>query len=277
MKIKTIALSLFSMLVTFPTFAQNAPKCPLGDGWKYVAEFSDEFEGAALDGNKWWDFNPSWIGRRPGLFCRDNVAVKDGCLQISATRMPEYLETVENHVRGFKTFATGIVKSKKRIKYGYFEARCKAMDSGATSAFWLYDPLDPPEKYRPGSYSEEIDIFEIFGRHAKLERTYFMTYHRQETPYVEATVRINNKAVGTTWIAPHNFVDDFHVYALEWTEDAMVWYVDGVERWRQENANHKTALHIMFDSEIMESWGGLPDLKDLPSTFYIDYVRVWQK
>lgn len=57
----------------------------------------------------------------------------------------------------------------------------------------------------------------------------------------------------------------------------MVWYVDGVERWRQENANHKTALHVMFDSEIMENWGGLPDLKDLPSTFYVDYVRVWQK
>ncbi len=71
MRVSTIAFSLFSMLGPLPLFAQDAPKCPLGDG----------------------------------------------CLQISATRMPEYMETVENRVRGFNTFATGIVKSKNRIKF----------------------------------------------------------------------------------------------------------------------------------------------------------------
>jgi hypothetical protein len=26
----------------------------------------------------------------------------------------------------------------------------------------------------------------------------------------------------------------------------------------------------------MQAWAGLPDAKDLPATFEIDYVRVWK-
>jgi hypothetical protein len=33
---------------------------------------------------------------------------------------------------------------------------------------------------------------------------------------------------------------------------------------------------MIFDAEIMEKWDGLPDREDLPSTFEVDYVRVWR-
>ena len=36
-------------------------------------------------------------------------------------------------------------------------------------------------------------------------------------------------------------------------------------------------LHVGFDAEIMQSWVGLPQSADLPSTFYVDDVRVWRK
>jgi beta-glucanase (GH16 family) len=258
--------------------AQEPPKCPLGDGWTFVPEFSDEFNGDSLDPEKWWDFNPTtFIGRKPGLFSRENVAVKDGSLQLTASRMPPAMVTVENAARGYHTFATAIVKSKRRVQYGYFEVRCKAMKSGATSAFWFYDPLDPDKKYVPGYHSEEIDVFEIFGKHPRLAHTCFMTIHRQDTPYVETLVRINLKSTGSQWIAPHNFADDFHLFALLWTNEEMKWYVDGIERWSIKNEFHKNPLHMMFDSEIMQAWGGLPELSDLPSVFYVDYVRAWQK
>jgi hypothetical protein len=32
----------------------------------------------------------------------------------------------------------------------------------------------------------------------------------------------------------------------------------------------------MLDCEIMQAWAGLPDAKDLPGSFSVDYVRVWQ-
>jgi len=43
------------------------------------------------------------------------------------------------------------------------------MKASVCNAFWLYDPLNPPAKYREGSFSEEIDIFEIFGKPTKSE------------------------------------------------------------------------------------------------------------
>ncbi len=267
------------LLIAVPTAApQEPPKCPLGADWVFVAEFSDEFEGHALDGEKWWDFNPTtFVGRKPGLFSRENVSVKDGSLQLTASRMPPSMETVENKARGYNTFATAIVKSRKRVQFGYFETRCRAMKSAATSAFWFYDPLNPDKKYKAGFHTEEIDVFEIFGKHPTLAHTYFMTLHRQETPYVETLVRLNLKSTGFQWVAPHNFTDDFHVFALLWTAGEIKWYVDGVERWSVKNEFHVNSLHMMFDSEIMEAWGGLPDLADLPSTYYVDYIRTWQK
>ena len=151
------SLLVVAVAVPSTTARQQAPACPLGSGWTLVADFSDEFDGDKLDAEKWWDFNPTtFIGRKPGLFSRDNVAVKDGLLQLTASRMPPSMETVENVARGYHSFATAIVKSRKRIRYGYFELRCKAMASAATSAFWFYDPLDADRKYRPGSYTEEI-------------------------------------------------------------------------------------------------------------------------
>lgn len=272
------SLLVVAVAVPSTTARQQAPACPLGSGWTLVADFSDEFDGDKLDAEKWWDFNPTtFIGRKPGLFSRDNVAVKDGLLQLTASRMPPSMETVENVARGYHSFATAIVKSRKRIRYGYFELRCKAMASAATSAFWFYDPLDADRKYRPGSYTEEIDVFEIFGKHPTLANTLFMTVHRQETPYVETLVRTNLKSTGSQWVAPHNYTDEYHVFALLWTPAAITWYVDGAERWSIRNEFHKNPLHMMFDSEIMEGWGGLPDPHDLPSRFLVDYVRTWQR
>ena len=35
-------------------------------------------------------------------------------------------------------------------------------------------------------------------------------------------------------------------------------------------------LHLTFDSKTMPEWFGMPNDKDLPSTFSIEYVRVWK-
>jgi beta-glucanase (GH16 family) len=275
---RKLALSpLIGLLVLIVSTAwAQTPVCPVAGDWQFVPEFSDEFNGDKLDDTKWWDFNPMWVGRRPGLYVRDNVAVKDGMLQITATKMPDPMETVENQVRGFHTFATGAVKSKKRVKYGYFEARCKAMPSYCSSAFWFYDPLDPPQKYQKGFYSEEIDVFEVFGKPDKLKNVYHMTLHRQETPYVEATVRLNNVVKGEKWMAPFNFCEGFHTFGFLWTSEVMKWYVDDVERWSVPNENHKTALTVNFDSETFPNWSGMPTLEELPATFYVDDLRCWQ-
>jgi beta-glucanase (GH16 family) len=256
--------------------------CPMGDNWNFEFHYSDEFNGPKLDQTKWWDFNPSWHGRKPAYFDRKNVKVKGGFLQLTARVQDPSKVSVENRVRGHDQFTTATVKSKNRIQYGYFEARCKSMKAGVCNAFWLYDPLDDDKKYKAGSFSEEIDIFEVFGKPAnkEMERVCFATVHRNATPYVESLVRepfpdLPDKSAAP--VMPFDFYEDFHVYALLWTPDEMVWYVDGKEIHRRRNDYYITPLHIMFDCEIMETWAGLPDPADLPATFYIDYLRVWRQ
>lgn len=64
-----------------------APVAPMGtEHWTYNEEISDEFEGTSLDTAKWFDHNPTWIGRQPSLFRRENVRVENGQLILSGKR-----------------------------------------------------------------------------------------------------------------------------------------------------------------------------------------------
>lgn len=62
------------------------------------------------------------------------------------------------------------------------------MHSNICNAFWLYDPLSdqPRRKFRPGDTTEEIDIFELFGKEGTIpgencDRTLFFTVHCLDT------------------------------------------------------------------------------------------------
>jgi len=155
------------------------------------------------------------------------------------------------------------------------------MKAGASSAFWLYDPLDAPEKYKEGSFSEEIDIFEVFGKpnRKEVDHKYFMTVHRLRTPYVETLVKsafpLENKSASVTM--PFNFYDNFHLYSFLWSPEEMKWYIDGKEIFSRKNDFFHSKLNVVFNTEIMEGWAGLPDPADLPAVFYVDYFRIWQQ
>ena len=53
--------------------------------------------------------------------------------------------------------------------------------------------------------------------------------------------------------------------------------MDGVLVRTQENSRWHNPLYLIFDSETMSGWFGMPDDSDLPSTFCIDYVRAWKR
>jgi beta-glucanase (GH16 family) len=257
------------------------PICPLGDAYVLVEKVSDEFDGKQLDTAKYWDFNPTFHGRKPAYFARENVVVKKGNLELYAKVQKPSDVTVENRVRGYDKYTTATIKSRQRIRYGYFETRAKAMKASVSGAFWLYDPLDGPAKYAAGDFSEEIDIFEIFGRPAKKgnDSIFYATVHRMETPYVEAIVKSKQTAMANKSFKTKvnfDFTEDYHVYGLLWTPAALVWYIDGKEVFRRENDFFHRPLHVMVDCEIMQAWAGLPNEADLPGSFSVDYVRVWQ-
>ncbi len=65
---------------------------------------------------------------------------------------------------------------------------------------------------------------------------------------------------------------DRHIYLLHL---ALVLYtILCLIKKKRKNDFFKRPSHIIFDAEIMETWDGLPNPDDLPSTFEVDYVRV---
>ncbi|MDO5582152.1 MAG: family 16 glycosylhydrolase [Planctomycetia bacterium] len=251
-------LMIWLLAAPIAVFAQD-PKCPIPGDWKFVPEFSDEFNGSKLDPGKWDPFNPSWKGRAPGWFSRENVAVKDGSLQLTAR-----VEHVPNIPKRYHTFTTAAVKSKERVCYGYFEVRFRPMNSKASSSFWFYASDQ--------DLWTEIDVFELCGAHPSMGSTFYMNVHVFITP--EDGKKHWNK--GSEWVAPYRFADDYHVAGLLWTKDKIEWFVDGVSRFSLKNTHWHQKLNVNFDSETMPKWFGLPEPAELPSTFYIDYIRCWK-
>lgn len=246
--------------------ARTTDAAPLSDqenrgGWKRFAPLSDEFEGSSLDRTKWWPRNPTWLGRQPALFHPGNVEVRDGMLHLTM-RKQEVAEMPRG--KGYHTWTSAAVQSRRVVKYGYFEARCRPMRSHGSSAFWFYRS----EKKR----WTEIDVFEIGGGAPGFETKYHMNLHVFHTPDEK-----RHWSTPSVWHAPRPLADGFRVYGLEWDRETIRFWVDGVLVRKVANTHWHQALTLNFDSETMPKWFGLPRDADLPSTFSVDYIRVWRK
>ena len=238
--------------------------------WKKLEALSDEFNGASLDATKWWDHNPRWYGRAPSRYLAQNVSQGAGKLGITmSTDKTLPVEDLYKNGQLYQDYAAASVVSKTPVRYGYFEIRAKAMNSAGSSAFWFYGGATDKQG---ANYGTEIDVFEIGGKAPGYENSYGMNAH--VTAHPEKGDK--NVSAGGTWKAQFHFADDYHVFGLEWTPDFIKYYVDGVIVRSVKNTFWKTPMVMIFDTEIMTDWLGLPNSTDLPSTFLIDYVRAWK-
>jgi beta-glucanase (GH16 family) len=232
------------------------------DGWIKFEPMSDEFEGKELDQKKWVMGIEGWKGRQPALFSDKNVTVSDGKLHLTMRKekLPPEVEKL-----GYKDYTSAALHTKARSSYGYYEVKAKPMNSGGSSSFWFCQDETP-------GWGTEIDVFEIGGQAKGFEHKYNMTLHVTQTPQEK-----KHWQVGGVWITPWRLADDYHVYGFDWGKDELRFYVDGVLVRSVENTHWHQPLYLIFDSETMPEWTGMPEDKDLPSTFSIEYVRSWRK
>lgn len=239
---------------------------PLSDqanagGWVPVPEATDEFNGSTLDPDKWTPYLWYWKGRPPALFNPANVAVRDGCLELTMRR--QHLPAMDDD-KQFHDYTSAMCTSTRRFGYGYYEVRAKAMNSAGSSSFWF-------QHTGIKGWGSEIDVFELTGKGKGYEHAYNMNVH------IDRKEPATKYSSGGRWEAPFNWTDDFHVFGFDWSEAELVWYVDGVVVRRLANRDCKHPMIILFDSETMPDWFGMPKDEDLPSTFRVDYLRAWRK
>ncbi|WP_378949789.1 family 16 glycosylhydrolase [Mesorhizobium sp. ANAO-SY3R2] len=253
--------------------AANSPPYLLGGDW--VRVFSDEFDGSALDRSKWttcywWDDGgcTNLANNELQWYQRRNVSVADGNLRLTA--LPE---TVIGHEGKTFAYTSGMVTSGRlyaqragadrfAARQGYFEIRAKIpRGKGLWPAFWL---LPSTQDARP-----EIDIMEVIGNAPDvLEMHLHYTDEKGQKQSVGSNIRTVDLSA------------DWHVYGLEWRPDAVIWYLDGKEAWRYQNAPGipNEPMYLLLNLAVGGDWPGAPDDKTVfPAEFLVDYVRVWQR
>jgi beta-glucanase (GH16 family) len=85
--------------------------------------------------------------------------------------------------------------------------------------------------------------------------------------------------VGSTWTGP-DFSAGWHTFAADWEPGQIIWYVDGVERFRYTNSSTVTSspMYLLLDLAVGGDWPGAPDASTVfPAYYDVDWVRVWQK
>jgi beta-glucanase (GH16 family) len=246
---------------------------PVGQSGHWQLLFQDEFDGEALDTSKWatcywWGIEGCTISSNDELewYQPENVLVEDGLLKLQARKQEVTSPDDVSYPYTSGMVTTGRENSdrsqppKFEFQYGYTEIRAKVpKGQGLWPAFWL---LPTTHRSKP-----EIDVLEILGHQP--DKLYMYFHYLNTNGEAERT--------GDSWIGP-DFSSEWHVFAIDWRPEALVWYIDGVEKQRLDDAAiiPATSMYLLLNLAVGGAWPGSPDeTTSFPSNYMIDYVRVW--
>lgn len=286
----TASTSLASAQIKITVTASDNTDDSEKAGYRLV--WRDEFNGTSLDTSKWGyqlgvrdQYGSStgpvfWGNEELQYYTADAVSVADGMLKITATKqaMPDG-----------RSYSSGriLTRDKASWTYGYFEARMKTpTGNGMWPAFWMLPQPSTTASsdniYGGWPANGEIDIMEAKGRLGNV---------------VDTTLHF-----GKAWDA-HDYVsrattlststEEWHTYAVEWTNTNIIWYIDGEQvllvskaRWWTQDASNQgqsapfdQPFYILFNLAV----GGMYDNYEQPdgaftsAAMYVDYVRVYEK
>ncbi len=254
-----------------PVTARNVPAAvvaapPGPDAWTLVLD--EEFSGTTLNRALW----STCTGNVLGLGCAggggeislhlpDDVQVDNGTLRLKGQR-----RNVTDAYNTAHAYTAGAISSREgfSFQYGYFEARMKVPTGRGMWSGLFTLPIDPR------STSPEIDAVEILGNNSKLA---YLTQHYETMPgqggqsqgeYSEAA----------------DFALGWHTFGVDWKPDALIWYIDGVERFRSTANLPAEPMYLIASLAVGAAWNGneQPDANTLfPNALEIDYIKVWQR
>lgn len=258
-------------LVTSTFLTQNMK------GSEYKLVWSDEFNDQGLPDSNKWSYNIGnwgWGNNEPQYYTNarvENVRQENGCLVIEARK---------NDMEQQWTSARITTAGKVSFTFGKIEFRAKVPEGrGTWSAGWMLGDAYKDEISWP--YCGEIDILECVGfeiddssgtglNHATCHtRKYYFKQGNQIGAEIEID-SMNTK---------------FHLYAIEWDENAIHGYLDGKKYYTYDkNADElewpfNKPQNIILNLAVGGGWGGLKGIdKSYDShKFIIDYVRVYER
>ncbi|WP_206363227.1 beta-1,3-glucanase family protein [Sinomicrobium pectinilyticum] len=236
---------------------QNAVE---GD-WQLV--WQDEFtDGIGPD----WVFETGngangWGNNELQYYRAENASVQNGALVITAR---------QENFGGYGYTSTRMkTQGRKSFKYGRMEARIAIPSSlGTWPAFWM---LGNSISSIGWPKCGEIDVMEHINTSPNIHGTMHWEDH-------------NGNYANYGGDTPAN-VTAYHVYAVEWDENYIRWFLDGQEYHVADISNGVNGTQefhenffLILNMAIGGNWPGFQvDNSALPANMYVDYVRVYQR
>lgn len=234
----------------------------------YTLVWNDEFEAGVEPDSEWyyetggdgWGNNELQHYVKGAQRLEQLAAVKDGILTITAKMIGDTVYSIR-------------MNTKESWKYGYFEARLKLPSGkGTWPAFWMM-----PKNFTSWPGDGEIDIMEEVGYRPDYVSS---AIHCTAYNHSIGTEKTNEMFLSTSQT-------EFHIYALEWTEDYIRTFVDGKELFYFPNDKKgdkntwpfNAPFYLKLNLAWGGNWGGAEGVDEsvLPADYKIDYVRVFQK
>ncbi|MDF7825364.1 family 16 glycosylhydrolase [Pontiellaceae bacterium B12227] len=250
----------------------------------YKLVWSDEFNENGKPNPDNWTYEHGFVRNNELQWYQpDNASCSNGMLVIEGRREwkpnPNH-KPGSNHwkiKRKGAEYTSACLKTKglHSWQYGRFEMRAKIdVRPGLWPAFWTLGTDGPWPS------NGEIDIMEYYKGHllanvaSGTRKPYTPKWNSVKTPLTDF---------------PDDWAEDFHVWRMDWDEEAIRLYVDDRllnETLLKDTFNHdgdrianpfNHPQYILLNMAIGGDNGGNPSGTEFPARFEIDYVRVYQK
>jgi beta-glucanase (GH16 family) len=279
-------------------------------GWKLV--FCDDFNASTFSERNYWNPNGTWVTAVGGTHGNElqyytrfdksffsqcakggvNHVQAGGTLKIVTKREPGSYEvwhsdaahTTPENPSGFYTqcesfaYTSGIIQTPFNFLYGYFETRARIPDGGHVlwPAFWLWEG--------GGSTYREIDIIEFGACQLQDNFAGFNLHIARELD--NGTVQtpsdgINHYPGYYILSGDSATLSDWHTYAVKWSPNSVIWYVDDREVYRVVAHTPHADMKLIANMAIAPWCDPVGNKSNLTATafpyaFELDYIRVYQ-
>lgn len=265
---RSFALAIVSVLSVSLLGCDDDEKQDVGSrNWELV--WSDEFDGASgvLPDETKWGFdlgnNNGWGNQELENYTNnpENVSLDgDGNLVITA-------------IKNGNSYTSARIKTQNKFtqKYGRFEARLKTpYGPGIWPAFWMLG-----ENVNEVGWPQcgEIDIMELKGQQPN------MIHGTLHGPGYSA-----GNAISSTYALQNGrFDQEYHIFAVEWTESKIDFFCDGYLYKRITKGDvpgqwvYDHPFFLILNVAIGGNYVGFPTAQTpFPQKMTIDYVKVYQ-
>jgi beta-glucanase (GH16 family) len=247
------------------------PKDSIPTGYGLV--WADEFSKDGLPDKANWSYDThankgGWYNNEKQYYASrrlENSRVRNGVLEITARH--EALKNKSDWGGQDYSSARLITQGKREFTYGFFDIRAKMpCGLGTWPAIWTLGAN--------GTWPQqgEIDILEHMGRTSTVVQSAIHTKSGH-----------GGKAPVKNFDLPEA-CQSFNHYQLLWTPEQLEFFVNGNSYHVYKNEGtgpdqwpFDRAQFLLLNLAMGGVLGGEIDNKDLPRTFYVDYVRVYQK